>query len=560
MKKSSKNVIKTLLIIVAVIIIGLGFYLALPPISIYSGAFWKFLLFCDIVVFVVYAILKLLDGERLAENGIHITMKDGKIVKESGVNFKKFRFIKWQLILTGAVILLIIIGSIVGAPIFRARTYSSLITVEEQPFEEGITPTEHVSDIALMDTDSARIIGARTLGTLSDLVSQYNVSSDYTQIAMQNSSGESRPYKVAPLEYAAFFKWLKNRGQGIPGYVKVDPVGFDAEFVRLKDTFIRFSPSGYFGDNLYRALRFRFPTAIFGKISFEVDDSGHPFWVASAMKPHAGLFDAMDVEYVVTLDACTGETAKYKPEESPEWIDNVYYGDLICQKYDWYGMLGGGYLNSHFGQTNCVVTTEDFGYKIIGNDVYVFTGVTSTSNDEANIGFILTNARTGDYRFFRVAGAEEYSAMSAAEGSVQQYGYRASFPSLINVDGEATYIMVLKDASGIVKMYSMVNVRNYNTVVTSNTQDDTFRKYRSAIGIEEGTQMPDNEITETVTVSDIEYIVQNGETVAYLKTEGGIFRVPFDEGLLFIEDGDRVTVAYGEKSDRVTDAVIVYEN
>ena len=558
---NKKTVGKVLLIAAGILLVGIAFYITLPPISIFSMDFWRFLLFIDIVVFVEYLLLKKTDGERVIDGGIHITFENGRIVKQNGKSLKKFKFLKWQIILTAAAVLFVIIGSVVGSTLFRAKTYSSLITVEEQPFEEGVAPTEYVSDIALMDTASAQIIGARTLGTLSDLVSQYNVSSDYTQIAMRDKADSvSKPYKVAPLEHASFFKWLKNRRAGIPGYVKVDTVGFDAEFVRLTECNIRYSPSAYFSDNLYRALRFRFPTAIFGKISFEVDDSGHPFWVASVMKPRAGLFGAMDVDYVVTLDACTGECASYAPGDSPDWIDIVYYGDLICQKFDWYGMLREGYFNSAFGQTNCVVTTEDFGYKIIGNDVYIFTGVTSTSNDEANIGFILSNARNGEYKFFRVAGAEEFSAMSAAEGSVQQYRYKASFPSLIYVDGEATYIMVLKDASGIVKMYSMVNVRNYNIVVTGETQEDVFRRYRTAIGVgQNNTVTPETEQTENVTVREIVYIVQSGETVVYLKTDSGVFRVPFDESLLFVENGDEVTVRYSEKSEGVTEATVSSE-
>ena len=371
---------------------------------------------------------------------------------------------------------------------------------------------------------------------------------------MRSSGDDSaKPYKVAPLEYASFFKWLTNQSSGIPGYVKVDTVRFDAEFVRLEGDFIKYSPSAYLAKDLLRTLRFKYPTAIFGSICFEVDDDGHPYWIASTMKPNAGLFGAMDVDTVITLDACTGETEEYKPAESPDWIDIVYYGNLICQKYDWYGMLRGGYINSAFSQTNCVVTTDDFGYKIIGNDVYIFTGVTSTSNDEANIGFILANSRTGDYRFFSVPGAEEYSAMSAAEGSVQQYGYQASFPSLINVGGEATYIMVLKDASGIVKMYSMVNVRNYNIVVTSNTQDEVFQKYKAALA-QNGTKVESATLTtEEITVDEILYITQGGETTIYIKSSSGVYAMAFDEAILFVEEGDTITISYASKTvDGVT--------
>ncbi len=551
MKKSTRAAAILAYIAAVLIFLGVVYYVTLPPISIYSGAFWTFFFFVDAVIFVSFLVIGTLSGKLF---GTFMRMPSGHIDIQSGV-LKRMGFVKVQAVITLLAVAFLFFGSLVSSEMFRAKTYSSLITVEESDFASDILETEYVSDIALMDSGSARIIGARTLGTLSDLVSQYNVASTYTQIAMMEPDGSTAPYKVAPLEYASFFKWLTNSKSGIPGYVKVDPVRFDAEFIRLSGDYIKYSDSAYFGKDLMRALRFAYPTAIFGSVYFEVDDEGHPYWIAAVMKPNAGLFGAFDVESVVTLDACTGETAQYIPAESPEWVDIVYSGNLICQKYDWHGMLRGGYINSAFAQADCVVTTDDFGYKIIGNDVYIFTGVTSTSNDEANIGFILANSRTGTYKYYAVPGAEEYSAMSAAEGSVQQYRYTASFPTLINVDGEATYIMVLKDASGIVKMYSMVNVRNYNIVVTSETQEEVFQKYKLALAQNSGS-IPDDLLTEeTVTADEILYITQSGETVVYVKSGNRVFRMTFNEDILFVNEGDTITVWHSGTADGVIPVV-----
>ncbi|MBQ4591330.1 MAG: hypothetical protein IJB20_04805 [Clostridia bacterium] len=551
MKKSTRAAAILAYIAAVLIFLGVVYYVTLPPISIYSGAFWTFFFFVDAVIFVSFLVIGTLSGKLF---GTFMRLPSGHIDIQSGV-LKRMGFVKVQAVITLLVVAFLFLGSLVSSEMFRAKTYSSLITVEESDFASDILETEYVSDIALMDSGSARIIGARTLGTLSDLVSQYNVASTYTQIAMMEPDGSTAPYKVAPLEYASFFKWLTNSKSGIPGYVKVDPVRFDAEFIRLSGDYIKYSDSAYFGKDLMRALRFAYPTAIFGSVYFEVDDEGHPYWIAAVMKPNAGLFGAFDVESVVTLDACTGETAQYIPAESPEWVDIVYSGNLICQKYDWHGMLRGGYINSAFAQADCVVTTDDFGYKIIGNDVYIFTGVTSTSNDEANIGFILANSRTGTYKYYAVPGAEEYSAMSAAEGSVQQYRYTASFPTLINVDGEATYIMVLKDASGIVKMYSMVNVRNYNIVVTSETQEEVFQKYKLALAQNSGS-IPDDLLTEeTVTADEILYITQSGETVVYVKSGERVFRMTFNEEILFVNEGDSITVWHSGTADGVIPVV-----
>ena len=164
-----------------------------------------------------------------------------------------------------------------------------------------------------------------------------------------------------------------------------------------------------------------------------------------------------------------------------------------------------------------------------------------------------------EYSFFSVPGAEEYSAMAAAEGSVQQYRYTASFPSLINVDGEATYIMVLKDASGIVKMYSMVNVENYNIVVTSDTQSDVFQKYKAAIAGSGKKPVSDVLESESVTVYEIIYVTQNGNTTVYIKSSGGVFKTSFDESVLLINEGEYLVVYYTEKIEDGVTPIVKFE-
>ncbi len=541
--KTSAPIVRALIwFALSLLIIGIAFYVALPPINPHAGEFWAFLFFCTVVVLVLDIVI----------NGLFSLFGDllsGKVSRNSFTSFPKR--IKITLIVAGIVIVLLIILNIFSSQFLRSGSYSSMIELNEVPFEEALAETEYVSDIALMDSTSAQIIGNRTLGSLSDLVSQFIIAEDYTQIAL-----ESVPFKVAPLEYASFFKWLSNKSDGIPGYVKVDPVNFDAEFVRLAEgEYIRYSPSSYFGTDLMRKLRFSYPFDIFGEPNFEVNEEGRPYWVCPVMSPRAGWFGGYDVSGVVILDAATGESEKYKLGEIPDWVDIVYDGYLICQKYDWYGELSGGYLNYMFSQTGCTATTDDFGYKIIGNDVYIYTGVTSLSSDAANIGFILVNSRTGEYQYFPVPGAEEYSAMSAAAGAVQQYGYTASFPSLINVKGEPTYIMVLKDASQIVKMYAMVNVRNYNIVVTAADQAEVYEKYIEAAGLSKNEEPPvdETELSEAeFIVSEVHFITTDGNTVGYIKcADKSICSVPFTPELLRLENGDKIKLKYSSENNGI---------
>lgn len=516
--------IKSLLISLAVtiIFIAVSFYFLLPAINVQNPTFWTYLLFTIILFNIVY-----------------VMASNAKISKP-----ELFKLPKWGLAAALIPVLVLVVGSIISSTVLNARKYASIVEIENAVFEEDMPESESVSNIALMDTASATIIGNRALGALSNVVSQYEISPTYTQI-----NYHAAPQKVANLEYADFFKWFNNRSAGVPGFIMVDPVGNTASYIEL-ETPLKYVPSAYFGENLYRALRFSYPTKIFSSIYFELDESGNPYYIVSCLSAKVGLFGAKDVSEVIIFDPCDGSSEIYPVEETPAWIDIVYTGDLASEKYNWYGTLSGGYWNSIIGNKDCKRTTSDYGYVVIEDDVWYFTGVTSVSSDESNIGFVLTNARTGEYKYYPVVGAEEYSAMSAAEGQVQEKRYIASFPSLINVSGQATYILVLKDNGGLVKLYALVNVENYGIVATGSTQAEAFAAYKKLLassGAVDNT--PENTLSKTVAVEDVRMAVLDGSSVIYITADSGMVYKGYlseDESLILIREGDSITVEYSE--------------
>lgn len=530
MKRSTRIILS---VVVGTILTALTYYLALPPLNLQSIGFWIFIL-CVICFYGIPLGMLGLKTEKV---------KKGKKTEEK----LKCEPNKIFLLICAVPVAVLIIGGIISSTFFNAEAYASLITVQEAAFSEDMPEADVVTNISLMDSDSAAIIGKRALGELSDVVSQYELSGDYNQINYQGT-----PKKVCNLEYVNFFRWVNNSSKGVPGYVMIDPVSNDAEYVRFAEP-LRYVDSAYFSEDLTRKLRFSYPTKIFGDINFEIDEEGKPWFVVSCMKPRIGLFGAKDVSEVIVFDPCTGDSVLYGVDETPAWIDNVYDGYLASEKYDWYGTLAGGWWNSVISKRDCRKTTDDFGYIVREDDVWYFTGVTSVAGDESNIGFILTNARTGEYRYYPVVGAEEYSAMSAAEGEVQEKGYKASFPSLINIDGQATYIMVLKDEGGLVKLYALVNVEKYSLVATGTTQAEAKTAYRKLL-VREGlsTEPPTPEVTTheaTFVVREVLLPVLDGTTVVYLRGEDGcVYRgkLSDDETLILIEAGHTVTVTYAE--------------
>lgn len=535
MKRSMRVIIS---LIVTAVIAAIGFYVTVPAINVYSEEFWILLATTAAIFCLIYWFL----GRR--ERG----QQQGASFKNLKSVFKFSTPVKIGMIFIIVPIAVLLVGSIISSTFFNAEKYSHIIDVKEAVFEEDMPEAEVVSNIALMDSESAAILGNRKLGALSDVVSQYQMGMNYSQINYKRT-----PQKVVNLEYVDFFRWFNNREKGIPGFVMVDPVNSSADYIEF-DKPMKYVESAYFDTDLHRALRFSYPTKIFGSYAFELDDEGNPYYVVSCMSPKVGLFGAMDVSEVVIFDPCDGSSEIYSVDDTPAWVDNVFTGTLASQKYDWHGTLANGFWNSVIGKKDCKVTTDDFGYIILEDDVWFFTGVTSVSSDESNIGFIISNARTGEYKFYSVIGAEEYSAMSAAEGEVQEKGYDASFPSLINVSGKATYIMVLKDNAGFVKLYALVNVENPSIVVTGATQEAAKRDYLELLGKEgiideeeSNEATGDEKKSADITVKEIRLATVGGESVVYINgSDGNLYKqnLASDETLLLINAGDNITVEY----------------
>ncbi len=527
------------------IIAFLLFWFQLPPLNLRSPAFWFFiaqLLIAALVCFSISGIVTAIRSVRI------VTDDRGQVKIESDKSKSahgKWHFLKsWRGVLIAmlaAVALLLTCGSFFGAEIFHSASYRDLIVLQNGDFATDIAELS-MDQIPVVDRDTASRLGQRQLGTIPDLVSQFEISEDYTQINV----GE-KPMRVTPLVYADFFKWMGNQANGIPGYITVDMVTQDTELVRLAEgQSIRYSESEYFMRNINRHLRFTYPTEIFGSVLFEIDDSGAPYWVAPCMHYRIGLWSGIDVKGAVLVNAVTGESQYYDITAIPQWVDRVYDSDNIINQLNWNGKYQEGFFNAYFGQRNVRVATDGYNYIANNDDVYLYTGMTSATADESNIGFVLVNMRTKETKFYEVPGAEEYSAMSSAEGQVQHLGYNATFPLLLNVADRPTYFMSLKDASGLVKMYAYVDVERYHIVGTGDTVKNAQADYIAKLQSSDDVEIEQTTEEITAVIEEIQSAVVEGSTKYYvrIKDDARIFiaDIAVSPELPFLKEGDNVTL------------------
>lgn len=533
-------------LITGLIVIAAGLFFSSTAINIHNPVFW---------IIIIIALFAAILAGRIAKGckdfgWVTVSKKTGS--KGRTKKYSEFRFSIVPYIPPIALTVIVIGAGIVGSTMFNATSYAKILKVDDSDFTADLSESVETDSIALMDTASARMLGDREIGALSDVVSQFDVSDDYIQIDYNG-----KPVKVSALEYAGFFKWMNNK-EGVRGYVTVDPVSMSATFEKSEG--MKYVPSAYFLDDAKRHIWLEYPTLMTENLHFEIDENGKPYYIATIVEKTISLFGGKNVSGCIVLDPVSGETVRYDVADIPRWIDVVFHGDLICEQYNWYGMYQNGYINSLFAKKGCKqVTTyssdddssdekpvSDYGYVAKDGDIWIYTGVTSVNGDSSNIGFLLANERTGECRYYAIAGADEKSAMVAAEGEVQEKSYQASFPSLINIEGNPTYIMVLKDSGGLVKLYATVNVEQYNIVTTAATQAECIEKYKAMLGISDVQTPTDNAKNVTVTIASVKYIDIDGNTYIYLiDTENNIFKAKAseNENMLLLEAGDTVELS-----------------
>lgn len=479
------------------------FYVSLPALNFHSGDLYSFLtLLCLVYTVSVF----LLAG--VPHDNVIRTPKE-KLAE--WLRFVKKSCLPVCILFVGLVVVALV-GQIISLPVFRASAYRDLLTVDTGDFASEVTQISF-NEIPTLDRKSAEFLGDRQMGTLSDMVSQFEYSGDSTQINYQG-----RPVRVAPIAYADLVKWFTNRAGGLPAYVVVDMVTQEATVVRLPEG-MKYSFSEPLNRNIMRHLRFQYPTMMFATPEFEIDENGHPWWIAPQVVRTIGLFGGTDIRGAVLVDAVTGESQYY--EEVPTWVDTLYVPGLIMQQYDYHGTLINGFINSILGQKGVTKTTDGYNYIAMNDDVYVYTGVTSANADQSNLGFLLCNMRTKQTTFYEAPGATEAAARASAEGVVQDLGYLSTFPLLLNIAGEPTYFIPLLDATNLVKSYAMVNVAQYQIVATGSSVsscEQTYIKMLSEKGITTPEELPQTQATGRI--AEIRTAVLEGNTYYFLRLEG----------------------------------------
>ncbi|MFI3284433.1 MAG: CvpA family protein [Erysipelotrichaceae bacterium] len=487
------------LVFISVLVMIVLYFVMLPPINLQSVSFYVYLFMC----------LASIGGLYLVSSNMPIQVVQDDLKRPGNL----------AIAIAAGIIGILFINSVFFSPILQSERYSQRININTGDFSTDIEEV-NVDSLPLLDKSSTQSIGDRVMGEIPELISQFSVSDDYNQI-----NYEDRLVRVTPLDYADAFKWFINKEDGIPGYIVVDSTTGKATFNRI-DEGIKYSPSAIIINNLELHLRLNYPTKELSTSIFEIDDDGNPYWITPTIA-YQGIGMLAEVEGVIVTNAVTGENNYYSVANAPSWVDNVYPANLIISQIDDWGTYQSGFLNSVLGQKDVKITTDGYTYLTTGSDVSLYTGLTSATQDESNIGFVLVNLRTKEATYYSAPGAEEYSAMNSASGAVQEKNYEPTFPLLTNVDGNPTYLLSLKDNAGLVKAYALVDVNDYQQVKVTDSSlgiQEAINAYREMMGKDIIL-----ETTETSgTISEIYSVVIDGNSYYFfvINDQREIYKAP----------------------------------
>ena len=507
-----------LILLITLVIMFIVYFVTLPAFNLRAAEFYTFL----IMAVIIFNVLNMFFG-----------------------SLRIFKSVKYSVIIVIALLVIPALGNFFAQPLFRAKAFSRLITVEDASFADTVAEVSY-DRVPIVDRDAAAIIGDRQMGSIEEVVSQFDINANYAQINVNNT-----PVRVSPLSYADLVKYAINAKNGIPYYVSVDMATQDAELVPLKRP-LYYSKSDLFMRNIDRHVRFQFPFLMFGETNFEVNDQEEGFYVTSILTKSIGFFGGTDVRGAVVTDANSGKSTYYEINEIPQWVDRVQPADIIINQLDYRGMFGGGFFNSIIGQRNVTRTTTGYNYVPMDDDIYLFTGVTSIRGDASNLGFYFVNMRTKEAKFFAVPSADEMSAMQSASGQIQEKNYQPTFPILLNIKNRPTYLIGLKDNSGLAKMFALVDAENYQTVIVGNSVQQVINEFN--LRTDTTGQPNQDSLEKTIVIEDIQTVVVDGNTLYYIRAEGDPLiytgtAKDLGEAIVFVKPGESLKIFGNESPD-----------
>lgn len=469
------------------IVLFLVYYFTLPVINVGSLGFYFILAL--VLGFVLSVILVLLSDKFIDKysNKKFTQYKyqsfGGTYIKTS-VSSKEY-FSKNKMIKRGilysffAVLIFVIAFAIIGSKLFQAKAYYSQLEIVEAPESELKETFDFDSGnvlLPIIDKDLAFKLAQASLG---DYGAQYTIDYDNFTLISVTRNGKSELVRIAPLEYSNVFVSLSKMNEGTIGYIEVNVVTKQTTLVEVEGG-LKYMPTGLFGKDLDRHIRFSYPTEMYDEYNFEIDDEGNPYWIIPTYKKAIGLINGPTPKQIMIVNPVDGTISKYNIGDEPSWVDRTVDESIVDSQATNALRYKHGFFNVHMGEKKDVFQLSDgYNYFIKDGQTYYVSCITSPNEaDQTSIGFVTINLKTKKATKYYVNGITEMRAREIAmnDARVRAQQLEATWPILINYQGVETYFIVLKNEVQSQKKV-LINVEDGEFIAMGDTLEQTEAEY-----------------------------------------------------------------------------------
>lgn len=564
--------------VIIAFLFGFSSWALMPSVNFHFASFWWLPILLFLVIWGIPAVYE------SSSEGCH-----DPLFEKNGV----FGFV-----ISMALLAIFLVVSLFSSPVFKSKQYAEMLpTPKISKFSDDVSPVD-IKKMRQVTKTLANLLAEKKLGEMPGLGSRAAVGSMNLQLVngsfnIINGSGEKQKLVfendlvwAGPLIHSGFSKQLSHKST--PGYILVsatDPsvvhfvthiqkssVVQEKNTDRMGDVSITnddfeelslqyLSEGAYFGSLVQRHLYTNgYHNVGLTDFSFEISDDGRPFYVVTKFKKQIGFY-CPEATGVIIVDSQNGKIEEYTIDNTPSWVDRIQPENFVTDQINWQGKYKLGFWNSLFAKKDVFMTTPGMSL-VYGADgqSYWYTGIQSVGADQSTMGFVLVNTRTKDFRWYQISGANETAAKTSAQSApgVREAEFRASAPILYNVLGEPTYFMTLHGDDGLVKMFSFVNVKDYQVLGVGRSIDQALKDYQtSLVNLNRSTNIDD--LVERKTIEDtVKQIVTEGDFYFFLlENHTGEFYASssLSPKIKWTQPGQKITITIQEANSYSTSII-----
>lgn len=451
---------------------------------------------------------------------------------------------------------IVIIIGLLGCTGSNFKKSAQLLDITEYENIEEAIPNTSIEMLPQMDQDSARLIANRKISEIPGVLNQYKISKNICNLTYYNGI----PHRIIPLEYTGFYNYIVNNSKSVPGYMLVNVVSQEAEFIKVNEG-IKYFPKAFLFENLKIHIHRQYPNAILGEYNFEIDDNvenGHtprPYWVVPKIKYNSTIGNLPTIDGYLVVDAITGHIEPYENDEDlPKFVLRAIDTNITIKQIKDWAKFKNGFFN--LSKKDKKKVSDSYNFVTLQDGIYLYKGITPYDNNVTNIGFMLVNTRTGKAKYINFPHESDNVARRSVEAALSEKGYTSTDPIFTIINDVPVYSLSLKDSNGLIKRYAFVDATDSQKYGYSDEFEDISKAFSNLIKVLKKDVSVDNKdkvmVDKSITIQNLFMAIIEGNSEYYIVYEDKVYIAPISINKILLPtlvEGNKVFIKGYESED-----------